>query len=364
MLNSPKALINYSAEYCFNAEEAFALEGDNKFNKVNIANQLAEIRLHKRGPRPESGYIDYFYKSSKHSLDNIDGFKWIPNSKGKVKILEHPVWSEIYAEKINKLRQEAADRGENIDLPIYKEMNDLYIAGIDGIDIGKNQTSKETRNASDFCITILKRANGLNDPQIVAMYKDRPDDIRTAYKTALCLLKYYNCKVNIEATRVGFVTWARENKCLQYFIKRPRATLTDIKRGSSKQYGTPATATIIDQHTDLTAAFVEDYCHTIWFEEILDQLNSYNDENKGKFDIIAALGMTFLADQELSGRVPTLVEQEVEQFEDYGYYYDERGIKRFGVIPKLDTTIQFKYKDDYDPYRIETSDPRLYQGFI
>jgi len=34
---SPKALIEYSAEYCFNAEEAFALEGTNKFNKVLIA---------------------------------------------------------------------------------------------------------------------------------------------------------------------------------------------------------------------------------------------------------------------------------------------------------------------------------------
>lgn len=359
MLSSPKALINYSAEYCFNAEEAFALEGDNKFNKVNIANQLAEIRLHKRGPRPEIGHIDYFYKNGKHSLDNIDGFKWILNPNGKVKILEHPVWSDLYAEQVAKLKEETDE-----EIPVYKEMRDLYIAGIDGIDIGKNQTSKETRDASDFCITILRRANGLREPQIVAMYKDRPDDIRTAYKIAMCLLRYYNCKVNIEATRMGFVTWARENKCLSFFMKRPRATLTDVKNGTSKQYGTPATATIIDQHTDLTAAFVEDYCHTIWFEEILEQLNSYNDENKGKFDIIAALGMTFLADQELSGRQPTLVEKEVEQFEDYGYYYDEKGIKRFGIIPKQESFIEYKFTEIDDPFRIETSDPRLYQRFI
>jgi hypothetical protein len=66
------------------------------------------------------------------------------------------------------------------------------------------------------------------------MYKDRPNNIREAYKIAMCLLRYYNCKVNIEATRVGMVTWARENKCLQYFMKRPRATLTDIKYGTSK----------------------------------------------------------------------------------------------------------------------------------
>jgi hypothetical protein len=34
---TPKNLITYTSEYCFNAEEAFALEGENKFNKVLIA---------------------------------------------------------------------------------------------------------------------------------------------------------------------------------------------------------------------------------------------------------------------------------------------------------------------------------------
>ena len=124
--------------------------------------------------------------------------------------------------------------------------------------------------------------------------------------------------------------------------------------------GTPATKTVIEQHTDLTADFVEDYCHTIWYEEILDQLTSYNDENKGKFDIVAALGMVFLADQELSGRQPTKVIKEVEQFQDFGYYVDERGYKKFGVIPKKQQyTLNLNIKKTYDPYRIETSDPRL-----
>ena len=202
----------------------------------------------------------------------------------------------------------------------------------------------------------------MNDPQYVAMYKDRPGNIREAYKIAMCLLRYYNAKVNIEATRMGMVTWARENKSLQYFMKRPRATLTDIKYGTSKQYGTPATKTVIEQHTDLTADFVEDYCHTIWFEEMLQQLTSYNDENKGKFDIIAAMGMTELADQELSGRQPVNVVQEVEQFQDFGYYIDERGYKKFGVIPKKNQIpLQINKEEYYDPYRIESSDPRAYE---
>lgn len=365
LLAVPEEYYKKCAERCWNAEEAFNLEGVNKFNKINISEQLVEIRVHKRGPRPESGYIDYFYKNNKHTLENIDGFKWIPNSNGKVQILEHPVWSPLYKEQIDKLRQEAEERGEEFEVPVYKEMNNLYVAGIDGIDIGANQTSKETRDPSDFCMVIKRRAFGLNEPQYVAMYKDRPGDIREAYKIAMCLARYYNCQINIEATRMSMVTWAREKKCLNYFMKRPRATLTDVKYGTTKQYGTPATKAIIEQHTDLTAAFVEDYCHTIWFEEMLEQLTSYNDENKGKFDIIAALGMVELADQELSGRQPTLVEKEVEQFQDFGYYYDELGYKKFGIIPdknKLEINIRREEYDD--PYRIETSDPRLYQGTI
>lgn len=364
LLAVPEEYLKKCAERCWNAEEAFTLEGQNKFNKMKIADQLAKIRLHKIGPRPQVGTIDYTYKSNKHSLENIDGFRWLLNS-GKVQILEHPVWSDLYKEQIEKQKKEAEEQGIDFEAPVYTEMNDLYVAGIDGIDIGAAQTSKETRDPSDFCIVIKRRAFGLNEPQYVAMYKDRPQNIREAYKIAMCMCRYYNCRINIEATRVGMITWARENKCLQYFMKRPRATLTDIKYGTTKQYGTPATKTIIEQQTDLIADYVEDYGHNIWFEDMLEQLNGYNDENKTKFDIIAALGMVELADQELSGRQPTKVDKEVEEFQDYGYYINDKGYREFGVIPKKQSNqIVIKQEENNDPYRIETSDPRLYENTV
>lgn len=364
LLAVPEEYLKKCAERCWNAEEAFTLEGQNKFNKMKIADQLAKIRLHKIGPRPQVGTIDYTYKSNKHSLENIDGFRWLLNS-GKVQILEHPVWSDLYKEQIEKQKREAEEQEIDFEAPVYTEMNDLYVAGIDGIDIGAAQTSKETRDPSDFCIVIKRRAFGLNEPQYVAMYKDRPQNIREAYKIAMCMCRYYNCRINIEATRVGMITWARENKCLQYFMKRPRATLTDIKYGTTKQYGTPATKTIIEQQTDLIADYVEDYGHNIWFEDMLEQLNGYNDENKTKFDIIAALGMVELADQELSGRQPTKVDKEVEEFQDYGYYINDKGYREFGVIPKKQSNqIVIKQEENNDPYRIETSDPRLYENTV
>ena len=357
-LNDPEGLIQHCAEYCWNAEEAFNLEGDNKFNRILITDQLAEIRLHKRGPRPQRGNLEYIFKTGKQTKENIDGFKWTPNDKSKLQILEHPIWSKEFPHSPTYPYYDQETIGTQ-----YKEMKDLYIAGVDGIDIGANDTSKETRDPSDFCIVILKRMMGLQEPQIVAVYKDRPGDEREAFKIAIRLCQYYNARINIEATRKSFYTWAKDKGYGGMFVRRPKATMnSDLSRTLSNQIGTPATKQIIEQHTSLTANFVEDYCHTIWFEEILQELMSYNDENKTKFDLVASLGMVFLLDQELTQRVPSEVKKEVEEFEDFGYYVDERGYKRWGVIPKPDKEVLLRdNRNAYDPRRIDSSDTRHHQ---
>ncbi len=38
----------------------------------------------------------------------------------------------------------------------------------------------------------------MDSPKYVAIYKDRPKDIREAFKIALKLLQYYNCKAVLE----------------------------------------------------------------------------------------------------------------------------------------------------------------------
>jgi hypothetical protein len=130
---TPKNLLTYSSEYCFNAEEAFAMEGDNKFNKILIAEQIAQIRINKQAPKVETGYLNYMSGNTAEG-----GFKWIQHSGGPVHILEHPIWME---------------NGESA-------MHNLYVAGIDSIDIGQKDTSEATKDPSDFCIVIKKRAFG------------------------------------------------------------------------------------------------------------------------------------------------------------------------------------------------------------
>lgn len=344
----PEEFTTFCAEYCFDGEEAFSLEGNNKFNKILIAEQLANIRIHKDSPKPERGTLEYIFKNGQHSRENITGLRWIKNNSGDVQIIEHPIWTQAsYDEEGNELK--------------YEKMNGLYVAGIDSIDLGMGDTSALTKDPSNFCIVIKRRQFGLKDPTYVAMYKARPNDVRDAYKTAIKLLQYYNCKANLEATRVSMLSWAREKKYLNYFMYRPVATYPAGNNPKRRTIGTPASVAIIDHQTDLIRDYVNDFCHNIWFEEMLDELSRYTDEMKRKFDIIAAMGLCELGDEDMMGVTPRQIENTDDSFQDFGYYIDpETGYRRQGVIPKKIKTIATINSISYDNLGIRTSNPRGY----
>lgn len=344
----PEEFTTFCAEYCFDGEEAFSLEGNNKFNKILIAEQLANIRIHKDSPKPERGTLEYIFKNGQHSRENITGLRWIKNNNGDVQIMEHPIWTQVsYDEEGNELK--------------YEKMNGLYVAGIDSIDLGMEDTSALTKDPSNFCIVIKRRQFGLKDPTYVAMYKARPNDVRDAYKTAIKLLQYYNCKANLEATRVSMLSWAREKKYLNYFMYRPVATYPAGNNPKRRTIGTPASVAIIDHQTDLIRDYVNDFCHNIWFEEMLDELSRYTDEMKRKFDIIAAMGLCELGDEDMMGVTPRQVENTDDSFQDFGYYIDpETGYRRQGIIPKKIKTMATINSISYDNLGIRTSNPRGY----
>lgn len=355
--SNPKALVDFMAEFCFNAEEAFALEGENKFNKVNIAEQLTNIRALKKCPSIDKGYLEYKFKDGAHIQQNIDGFKWVPNQNSKLQILEHPIWTLPPIEDEN---------GKVTWRPPAEKVRNLYVIGIDGIDIGTAQTSEATKDPSDFCLVVYKRAYGIEEPKFVALYKDRPNDVRECYKIAIKLAQYYNAVINIEATRQSIIPYARERKLLNLFMKRPRATLADSVRNTNKQYGTPATPAIINHQTDLIADYINDYCHLIWFDEMLDEFNRYTDENKRKFDIVAATAMALLADEELQGTVPKVVEEVKDMWQDIGFYTDEYGRRRYGALPNKSIQIHFNnnFGQLYDSIGPRTSNTRVYSGYL
>lgn len=328
----PEAYMIHCAEYCFTPDEALSLEGDDTFNRIKLTEQKTRIDLFKDRPDIHVGHLEYTFKGGEHLEQNISGFKWIPDPKGKVKILEHPLKDE---------------QGNG-----YKH---LYVAGVDGIDMGQKDTSESTRNPSDFCIVIKRRTFGMKPPQIVAMYKDRPKDIREAYQIALRLIEYYNAPAVIEWSKINFVSYLETKKKHNYIMGRPRATLKDTTK-PSRLRGVVATKDVIEHYLGLIAAYIEDYSQDIWFIDMINEALEYSYEAKTKFDIIAAWGMVELGDQELGTVIPRKVQELQETWADVGFYY-ENGIKKYGVIPKQEYK-QVKIRVD-DDTRIRTSDPRL-----
>jgi hypothetical protein len=152
----------------------------------------------------------------------------------------------------------------------------------------------------------------------VAMYKERPRDPRDAYEIAAKLLTYYNAKAVLESTRTAILTHFRNNKYLPLLMKRPRATLPNITKGNPNMYGTPTPTKVIEHYKELIYDHVLDYSFTIGFLEMVDQLLNYSDEMKKKFDIVAAMGMAELGDEELSSRKPTEEEKVNNEFRDIG----------------------------------------------
>lgn len=155
-----QALVDESAEHCFTPTEALMKKGENQFDSVALSERLLALKVMNAGikPRPITLLWDRARGNGMEYLTVHDN----PNSK--LFIVEEPL-------------RDADGNG----------YDNLYVGGIDSIDQG-TVDSASNYDVSDFCCVILKRMKGLEEPRIVAYYKDRPKDIREAYDTTLKLL--------------------------------------------------------------------------------------------------------------------------------------------------------------------------------
>lgn len=339
LLGSPKDYLRDKAEYCFTPEDAFAFEGDNQFNTVLLAEQQANIKLFKKGPKIDIGNLEYRYKNNQHIEEAVDGVVFKEDKfNGKVHVLEQPI----------------VDKSGNVP-------RNLYVAGIDGIDMGGEDTSDNTRDPSSFAVIVFKRAVGLEPPKPVAFYMDRPEKIKDAHLTCLKLLQWYNAQACLESTRISIQQFFRQKKCAdKYLMRRPRACLSDMQNGRSKQFGAPATETVIRHQLDLISDYIDEYCNEIWFIELIEELLKYSYENKRKFDLVAAFGQVMLANEELMFVKPKIETETSNQFVMFGYWIDSRGIRHKGKMPtneqpKFTANPWLSYEDTT---RFRTSDSR------
>jgi hypothetical protein len=83
---------------------------------------------------------------------------------------------------------------------------------------------------------------------------------------------YYNSIANLEASKVGILGWAKREKWMHFFMRRPRICSGDPskKRSGTSPYGTTTSVAMIEHGISLVADYIENYWEEMWF---LDMLN-------------------------------------------------------------------------------------------
>ena len=277
-MKDPHLLLKTRAEFCFTPEDAFILEGSNRFDQELLVDQYNAITIHKTVEKPRC--IKLWWNNDKETghadKDRKPQIEFVADSP--IKIVELPMEDETGIAYSN-----------------------LYCSAIDSIDADSTTSTGQT-DVSQFCMVIMRRAFGTRPPKVVAIYKERPTHIQTAFENALKLCVMYNCKTLVEATRISIKQYFEKEHKLGYLMKRPRSTANSSKKTNFNQYGVPATEAIIQHQLDLIEQYIVDYSTEIQFPDMLQELMKYSYENKRKFDIVAAFGICLLADEEMIGK--------------------------------------------------------------
>jgi hypothetical protein len=328
-MNNPSALKRYCAEYCFYVDEAFALQGENSFDAQLLADAHINLTILKTTRPPEKGFLKWIYKEdggdshNKKTLEgetpspmaNVIGVSFHPDPSGDVIVAERPI----------------LDKDGN---PIHN----LYVGGSDSIDFGKNETSASNNKPSDFCQLIKKRIIGTEGNKYVAMYKNRPNDIREAYGNATKLLWWYGAKTNLEWSKTNFYTYLRSLKLAnKMLLHRPNLALPSNNfRKVNNLWGTPGNEKYIKHGLELIQTFILESWQSLDMIEMIEQLQKYSYSNKRKFDIVAAMIMAEIADEDFYQKMPVLNKNDNlrhQEWQDIGYYTDSDGRKKYGIIP-------------------------------
>ena len=318
--NDPVAYMGLLQEYPMTIKEVFMRKGSNMFNQDKLAEQRVAI-VNGEGPKPEKGFLDWTF----HENGSISGVKWKPSQYGDISIMEHPHWLQEGME------------GDNAVV-----MDNLYVAGCDSIDQGNSDSSvaKDNKTGSELAVLVKKRIVdkgyfNFTSNLYVAKYNKRSDNVIDDWDNAAKLSYYYNAQVNIEYTRINIVGHFRNLGMYDRLKKRP--TINQSSPDPNKPttlLGTTTSTAIIDYQDQKIAEYINNYYDTIWFLEVIEQCMDYNRDDRTKFDMVIAMGLCELSDEDLMGKAAKPPVKQSSGFQLFGFYTDPvTGYKTHGVIP-------------------------------
>jgi len=314
--NSPRSLAQFVQEYPRNLTEMFWVKGVNIFPQDQISQQRLRIAMNRSDkdfPKPISG--DLLYKRD-NKTGKIIGVEWIDNPEGKILCLEKP----------------------QIDPNTNKPYPNLYIAGVDSIDQGTSDSSLTT--GSRFALLVKKRFLNVQSTynRYVCLYKDRPESVEEAYDRSLKILMWYGCLLNLEYTKIAITSFYKARGQMWRFIMRPAIALPDrIGARGSSLIGTQMTDHIRRyMNARIQAYFIENW-DQVYFEELLEEAQEYDEANKTIYDLMVAMGMCEIADEDMIQNAVVSTSSYGQQMNaDIGFFINKDGYKEYGVMPESD----------------------------
>jgi hypothetical protein len=150
---------------------------------------------------------------------------------------------------------------------------------------------------------------------------------------------YWSCRINLEYTKILIKNYLIRHGELWRIIDRPKVGLVSeeaqkaVQRGAIL-LGTQMTPRLNVYGINLIKNMLREELELLLLPRTVEQLLGYNKAEKTKFDLVAALQHCEIYDEDLLDAIPQEVNTKPVERQDVGYYRDERGRKKFGVIPK------------------------------
>jgi hypothetical protein len=311
----------YIADHPFTIEEALIKTTGRVFSSNKLARQLVDLETGLIKPNIQRGY----FSEIRNREGQLIGIKFIEDPAGLIHILDHPSWV---------IKQ---PYGAYESLLSNQNISHLYIGGIDSIDQG-GVDSESGGKASKLSMVIKKRIDPNNPRDVynntyVCLYNHRPDDVREGYKQIAYALMYFNGIALLEYTRINILDYFRDNGFLRYLSKEPDALSRSDNsyRANKNKYGIRATHVVVNFYIEKITQYLTDYGENLYFSAQVKQLTSYTREEKGKFDIVAAMGMTEILEAEYSNKIAKEIVSTKDTLELPVWYRLPNGAKHFGV---------------------------------
>jgi hypothetical protein len=317
-----KAYEQFKQEYPFDPDEAFMLNGSNNFNQELVINQILNVN-HK--PEYQKGAMGFMHWKYQNGV--IVGTEFEKHPDGNVWMLEQP---------------ERSKSGE-----LYEN---LYVAGYDGIDVGQDDTASGKGSQGALCVKKRMLSSGKTNNIYVCFLIERPKDINVFYETCRMISWHFNCKINIEDTKRGIVGHFIREKEFSRFCKRPKLTLSDPQNGKSTLIGVTSAPKNYEYGELFLSKLIDSFVENIFYLPALEQLRDFRMDMRTKFDIVLAMMMAELADEDMMNlQVYIESEYSIKLNSEKGFYTDANGDIHYGEIPVENELFQNRVKErNYD----------------